>query len=319
MEMISVLLLNRTGMKRLLLLLLIATLSLPARAQQDPMYSMYMFNMMAINPAYAGSSDHLVATGLFRRQWMDFPGAPQTATFTVHSPLRSEKVGLGLSLFNDRLGDMNTNGIMGAYSYHLRFTNSVLALGLQAGMRNFSINLTELKLSPSGQYDDAFSHNISQWDVNFGAGAFWYSDKFYFGFSVPHISNTILSDQQLNTTYVARLRTHANVAGGYVFKVAPQLRLKPSFMAKYVGGAPVQLDINANLYWMELFGIGVSYRTFGTLVYLAEIQLNKNLRIGYAYDQYVNNLRGYAGGSHEFMLRFDMGFDKNRTLTPRYF
>ena len=318
--MISVTVPLRLTMKKpLIILLLLITFSLNVRSQQDPMYSMYMFNMMAINPAYAGTSDHLVATGLFRRQWVNFPGSPQTATFTAHSPLKNEKLGLGVSFVNDRLGDMNTNALMAAYSYHIRFRKSRLSMGLQAGARNFSINLNELKLSPVYQYDDAFANNVNTWSFNFGSGIFWYSDKFYLGFSLPHIQNNILSNQQLNTVYVARLRTHTTLAGGYVININPLLKLKPSFLIKNVGGAPLQVDLNANIYWLDILGFGFSYRSASAFVFLTEIQLNKNFKLGYAFDQMGNRMSGYTGGTHEIMLRTDLGFNKNRTITPRYF
>jgi type IX secretion system PorP/SprF family membrane protein len=318
--MISITLSCWSTMKKQLLALSLSLLfMLSAKAQQDPMYSMYMFNMMAINPAYAGTNDHVVATGLFRRQWVNFPGSPQTATFTAHSPMKNEKVGLGISFINDRLGEMNTNAVMAAYSYHIRFRKSRLSLGLQAGARNFNINLSELKLSPVYQYDDAFANNVNTWSFNFGSGLFWYSDKFYLGLSLPHIQNNILSNQQLNTVYVARLRTHVNLAGGYVFTINPMLKLKPSFLVKHVGGAPVQIDFNTNIYWLDVLSLGVSYRSVSAFVLLAEVQLNKNFRLGYAYDQTVGRMRGYTGGTHEIMLRADVGFNKNRTITPRYF
>jgi type IX secretion system PorP/SprF family membrane protein len=307
------------GLKKSAFVFLFVCLFLGAKAQQDPMYSMYMFNPLAINPAYAGSLDQMSATGLFRRQWLNFPGAPQTATFTFHSPLKNENVGVGFSFINDRLGEMATNGFMGTYAYHLKFEKSRLSFGLQAGVRNFSIPLSEIKLSPNQTYDDAFAGNVSQWSMNFGTGAYWYSNKWYLGLGIPHLRNNILSSVQFNTLYVARLRTHMNLTGGYVFKLSPTLKLKPSFMVKYVGGAPVQADLNVNLYWLDLIGLGISYRTNDALVFMAEIQLNKNFRFGYAYDQTISTLSGYTGGSHELMLRCDFGFNKNKTVTPRYF
>jgi type IX secretion system PorP/SprF family membrane protein len=214
---------------------------------------------------------------------------------------------------------MNTNALMAAYSYHIRFRKSRLSMGLQAGARNFSINLNELKLSPVYQYDDAFANNVNTWSFNFGSGIFWYSDKFYLGFSLPHIQNNILSNQQLNTVYVARLRTHTTLAGGYVININPLLKLKPSFLIKNVGGAPLQVDLNANIYWLDILGFGFSYRSASAFVFLTEIQLNKNFKLGYAFDQMGNRMSGYTGGTHEIMLRTDLGFNKNRTITPRYF
>lgn len=290
-----------------------------ARAQQDPMYSMYMFNPMAINPAYTGTLDQMQVIALYRRQWIDFPGAPQTGTITFHGPVQNENMGLGLSLVTDRIGEMNTTGIMGTYAYQLRFKKSRLAFGLQAGARNFRINLNEIILSPDNAYDESFANAVSQWNLNFGTGVFWYGKNGYLGFSIPHMRNTILADKDLFAIDPARLRTHYNLTGGYVFSLNPTFKLKPSAMIKAVTGAPVQIDLNANLYWLDIVAIGASYRSGNALVWLAEVQANQYLRIGYAFDQTINGLRGSVGGSHEIMVRCDMGFNKNKTVTPRYF
>jgi type IX secretion system PorP/SprF family membrane protein len=307
-------------MKKYLLLFSLVLYSAVTSAQQDPMYSMYMFNHMAINPAYAGTHDHMQVTGLFRRQWLDFPGSPQTASFTLHSPLKNEKVGLGMSLINDQVGDMKTIAFMGAYSYQVRFKKSSLSLGLQAGFRNFALNLNDIQLSPDETSQDAaFQGNISQWSLNFGAGAFWYGENWYVSLGIPNMRNNIISAQQFNTTYVARYATHFNLGAGYVAKLSPAFKLKPSFLLKSVSGAPAQFDLNANLYWLDLLGFGVSYRSGDAMVFLMEVQLNRNFRLGYAYDQTVSALSGSVGGSHEIMLRADLGFNKTKTLTPRYF
>jgi type IX secretion system PorP/SprF family membrane protein len=281
---------------------------------------MYMFNHMAINPAYAGTHDHMQVTGLFRRQWLDFPGSPQTATFTLHSPLQNDKVGLGMSLINDQVGEIKTIAFNAAYSYHIRFKKSSLSLGLQAGFRNFAINLNDIQLSPDESAQDiAFQGNISQWSLNFGAGAFWYGDNWYVNFGIPNMRNNIIRAQQLNTINEARYATHFNLGAGYVAKLSPTFKLKPSFLVKSVAGAPLQFDLNANVYWLDLLGLGLSYRSGDAMVFLFEVQLNKNFRLGYAYDQTVSALTGNVGGSHEVMLRADLGFNKNKTLTPRYF
>ena len=64
-----------------------------AEAQQDPQYTQYMYNPLAINPAYTGSRDVLSVVGLYRSQWVGLEGAPRTFTVSAHSPLseRSNK------------------------------------------------------------------------------------------------------------------------------------------------------------------------------------------------------------------------------------
>jgi type IX secretion system PorP/SprF family membrane protein len=289
------------------------------KAQQDAQYSMYMFNQLALNPAYSGVFDQAQAQMIFRRQWLDLPGAPQTAGFNVHGPMRNENVALGLSFVNDRHGIINSNNLMTSYAYHLSFPKSRLSLGLQAGLENFSANLNTVSLSPQQEFDQAFAANISQWSFNYGAGAFWYSDRFFVGFSVPHIRNNIISDQDLNNVFVARRRTHAFLTGGYVIDLGATTKLKPSMLMKYASGAPMQIDLNMQVYFYENIGLGISYRTMDAITLMGEIQLSKNFRLGYAFDQTVNKLGRYTGGTHEVMLRYNWGFSKDKNLTPRYF
>jgi len=306
-------------MKKLIFICFTVYLSGNLKSQQDPMYSMYMFNQLALNPAYSGVFDQGQAQVIFRRQWLQLPGAPQTAGFNVHGPTRNENVALGLSFVNDQHGIINTNSLMSSYAYHLNFPNSRLSLGLQVGAENFSANLTSVSLSPQQEFDAAFQSNISQWSFNYGAGAFWYNDKFYVGMSVPHLRNNIISDQQLNTVYVARRRTHAFITGGYVIDLGATTKLKPSMLIKYASGAPMQIDMNMQIYFYDNLSFGVSYRTMDAVTLIGEIQLTKNFRLGYAFDQTVSALGRHTGVSHEVMLRYNWGFSKDKNLTPRYF
>jgi type IX secretion system PorP/SprF family membrane protein len=306
---------TRRIVKLLLLLLAPSALS----AQQDPMYSMYMFNPLSINPAYAGSLDQFQAVGMFRRQWMKFPGSPGTSTCTVHGPLKNKTMGLGLSMMNDQVGYFKTTSFMVSYAYKLKLEKTTLAFGLQTGVRNFNINLTEVELSPEYKYDAAFANNYSSWNFNFGAGVFWYGEKWYGGLSLPHLNNHLLRDDLLNSDNVSRLRTHMNLYGGYVFDLGSDLKLKPSVLLKSVAGSPVQMDINSNLYYQDLYGIGLSYRTGNAILVLAEVKVNKNFRLGYATDFTVNKLSGRVGATHEIMVRYDFMTNKSGSFTQRDF
>jgi type IX secretion system PorP/SprF family membrane protein len=289
-------------------------------AQQDPMYSMYMFNPLSINPAYAGSTEQMQIVGVFRKQWMSIPGAPQTSTLTFHSPLKNEKMGLGFSIISDRIGEMQTTGFQATYAYKLKLKESTLSFGLQAGARNFISNLANVQLAPVSQYDAAFSSNSSVWSLNYGAGVFWYGKKWFSGFSIPHLRNNILNDQQaINPEDNSRLRTHYNLYGGYVFQLNSDFKVKPSLMFKNVTGSPLQLDINSNFYWKDHYGIGLSFRTSKTVVILAEAKASKNFHLGYAFDMNANGLSGNAGGSHELMIRYDFQGGKNKVFTERDF
>ena len=291
------------------LLFILQTSSLVA--QQDPMYSMYMFNPVSINPAYTGSTEQMQIVGVFRKQWLNFPGSPQTSTLTFHSPLKNEKMGLGFSFVNDRLGEMQTTGFQATYAYKLKLRETTLSFGLQAGFRNFNFTGANVQLAPVNLIDFAFS-NTSYWNFNYGAGVFWFGRKWFAAFSLPHMINNELSYQN------ASLRKHYNLYGGYVFQLNNDFKIKPSLMIKNVTGSPIQMDINANVYWKD-YGLGLSYRTNSAFVFLAEAKVSKNFHVGYAFDVNTNGLSRNAGGSHELMVRYDFQTSKNKEFTERDF
>ncbi|MCT4582438.1 MAG: type IX secretion system membrane protein PorP/SprF, partial [Flavobacteriales bacterium] len=61
-------------MKKLLISASLLLTGIITFAQQDAMFTHYMFNTLAVNPGYAGSRDALTITGLHRSQWVSFPG-----------------------------------------------------------------------------------------------------------------------------------------------------------------------------------------------------------------------------------------------------
>ena len=296
--------------------LFVALFPLSMFAQQDASYSMYMFNPVSINPAYVGSTEQMQAIGMFRKQWLRMPGAPQTSSLTFHGPLKNEHLGAGLSFVNDKVGDIQTTGMMGNFSYALKLKNSKLAFGIQAGVRNYNVNLSQMQLSQDYVFDQAFANAVSSWTFNVGSGLFWYSDKWYVGLSIPHLRNTLF---QKETTSDARLKTHYFLNGGYVFATGDNIKIKPSVLVKSVGGAPLQIDLNTNVYWKDLLGVGISYRSKAVLAFMAEVKLNKNFRLAYAFDQSVNNLAGNVGATHEIIIRTDFLLNPSRSFTLRDF
>lgn len=88
---------------------------------------------------------------------------------------------------------------------------------------------------------------------------------------------------------------------------------------KYVNAAPMQLDLNCNFWFYDVFALGVSYRTDKTLIGLLEIQATPQFRVGYAYDMNFSKLSTLNTGSHEVMMRYEFAFNKKKVLTPRYF
>ena len=294
--------------------------AMQTKAQQDAMYTQYMFNMMGVNPAYAGSRGVLSATAMYRRQWVGVDGAPQTGTISLDMSVADDKVGLGIQAFNDQIGITKTTGFYGTYAYRIRFQEKgTLAIGLQGGVSNYRANLTKVDLIDSN--DPAFSQNINALLPSFGAGLYYNSDRFYVGFSIPNLVKSYLRKDQIYYTadVIAKKYLHFFFITGYVFDLGEDFKLKPSTLVKVVRGAPVQVDLNTNLWIKDLVAVGASYRTGDAVAGLLEIQATHQLRIGYAYDHSISNLVKYNQGTHEIMLRFEFGWDNGKVYSPRYF
>ncbi len=287
-----------------------------SNAQQEAMYTQYMFNALALNPAYAGSRNVVSATALFRNQWTGIKGAPETGTFTIDAPFYDKKLGLGLQVFNDRLGITNTTGIVLSSAYRIRMDRGTLSFGLQGSVSNFRANYQNVALDQTGTNTDmAFQDNVNNTLFNVGTGIYYNSDRFYVGLSAPQIVPNTLTD----VASLTKQRAHMFLTAGVVLPFSDDFKFKPSIMVKGVKGAPIEGDVNATFWIKDIIGIGAQYRTNADVSGLMEIQATPQIRIGYAYDHSVTRLRNFNTGSHEIMLRYEFGFEKDKFISPRFF
>jgi type IX secretion system PorP/SprF family membrane protein len=286
------------------------------RAQQDPMYTQYMFNTLAVNPGYAGSRGALNITGLNRAQWVGIDGAPVTQTFFAHTPLFSKKIGVGLSVINDKIGPIRQTMIFGDYSYTIKITeNSKLAMGLKFGLNMYKTTFNDVSVNQSN--DDAFTDLPIKPQPNFGFGLYYYSDQYYFGISTPKLLQPKM-EQQLDYSKIM-VKRHFFIIGGYVWSINEQLKFKPTTLIKMTSGAPVSLDLNANMLFRDKLWVGVGYRFGDSFNATMELQLTNQLKVGYSYDYTISQLTKYNHGSHEFMISYDFVFKKDKIISPRYF
>lgn len=306
-------------MKKIYLTAFLALIGLKeASAQQDPHYTQYMYNMNVINPAYAGSKETLSFGLLYRKQWVDLEGAPSTATFSGHSPV-GKNVGLGLSVISDKIGPVKENNVYADFSYTLNLGGEhKLALGLKAGATFHKVGLLS-DVSPfvPDANDPAFAENTSRTFFNVGSGIFYYTQKYYLALSVPNMLKSTYLDY--NGRKFGSDTQHYFVTGGYVFDLNENLKFKPFFMVKSAFDAPTSLDVSTNFLFHEKFEIGATYRlddSFGAMVNYA---ITPSLRIGYAYDHIVSDLKVTTPSSHEVILLFDVNFSKKVSRSPRYF
>lgn len=286
-----------------------------SQAQQQVMYTQYMFNGLALNPAYAGSHESISLTALAREQWVGVEGAPSTQTFSVHSPIKNEKVAVGLLALHDKIGVTEQTGVYASYAYRLPMNNKgKLAFGLQAGFNSYNANFS----SVSDEDPTFMGRDVREMAPNFGAGVYYNTDRFYAGFSCPQIlESTINRDNPDSDATIVR---HFFASAGYVFDISPSVKLKPSTLVKMVEGAPVQFDINTNVIFRDVVWVGFSWRSFDSIDALFKLQVTDNLQFGYAWDfATTTELQRVNSGSHELMLNYRFSFDKTKVITPRYF
>lgn len=297
------------------------------KAQYDAMFTQYMFNEMYINPAYAGSKEAMSATLLHRQQWVNFPGRPITTSFSLHGPLQGNKMGVGLSILNEKVGVMNRNLIYASYAYRLKFSNKrSLALGLMGGLDNQSNRLNTLKISndASAVADPQFGNSPNVVAPNFGAGIYYSTSKFYAGISIPRmIDNKVRfgpdGSSTVRTTKVAANLFTYYLTAGYVFTLNEDLKLKTTAMVKAVQNAPVQVDLGANFLIKDALWAGLSYRSGSSLALILGYQVNKQFLVSYSYDYGLNKIQKYSQGSHEIVLNYLFSFTGRKVITPRYF
>jgi len=291
---------------------------LETSAQQEAMFTQYMFNGLALNPAYAGSHEALSATFLMRDQWTGLPGAPSTQTFSVHSPIRNARIALGLQFIHDKIAVFDQYGVNGAYAYRIFTDKGTLSLGLQFGLTSYSADLTDLTTQVPN--DPAFQGSVNKTMPNFGAGLYYYTDRFYIGLSAPQLVTNSLSEDVVEIDADARQERHYFLTAGHMFELSRNVKLKPNVLIKAVEGAPVQMDLNLNALFSDVLWVGVSWRSLSDFNGLLELQLTDQLLLGYSYDfAHTTDLSRINSGSHELMLNYRFRYAKNKVITPRYF
>ena len=288
-------------------------------AQQDPQFTQYMFNMLALNPAYAGSAERVSLKALSRHQWVGFDGAPTTQTLTIHSPLLLESLGVGGTILRDSHGPITQYTFMADVSYRIFMGDAKLAFGLKGGLNLLQGKYAEL--NPLDPNDQVFQQNVNtKLDPQFGFGMMYYSDKYYIGISTPKLLRTdFFETDSLAFVSEPGQRPHYFLSGGYVFDLGLYHKFKPTFLVKAVQGAPISFDLSANFLFYEKFWLGAMYRHTDAVGALAQYYITDDLSVGYAYDYPLSTLRNYSGGSHEVMLGLDLGKKPKGIRSPRYF
>ena len=306
-------------MKKILLICLALFLySNSASAQQDEQMSIYMFNPLYFNPAYAGSKDAISAVAVGRFQWVSYPGAPKSQWFSIHAPLKFKSIGLGGHMVNDNIGRRTRTSAFVDLSGSIQLNkknNSRLAAGISAGIDVMGYDFSDMVVND--KTDPYYGQQVSFTKPNVGAGLFYYGDKHYIGISSPRVlEERVTTSSQLINTLNTR---HFFISGGYVFDLNSVFKLKPSTLIKYTSGAPFTADVNLSLLSYEKLWTGIMYRYNEAAGVNVAFTFKESLTVGYVYDFPINGLMTYQSGSHEIFIQFDFLTKKSVYSSPRYF
>lgn len=306
-------------------LVLFLTLVNSSKAQFDGLFTQYMFNEMFINPAYAGSKEAMSVTALHREQWVNFPGRPVTTSFSLHGPIDDNKMGLGFSVLNEKIGVLNRNLIYISYAYRLKLDkSSTLAFGLMGGIHNQINKFAELKTNDDGTIDTQFAQNSpSLLAPNFGSGVYYTNKTFYAGISVPRMiadnfkygANGVV-EQNLN---FSPTKYHYYLTFGNLFTLTKDLKLKGQAMVKAVINTPLQYDVNATFLIKDFIWAGLAYRSSAAAAAIVGVQVSPQFLVSYSYDYGLNAIQKYSQGSHEIVLNYLFTYKGKKVVTPRYF
>ncbi|WP_459212447.1 PorP/SprF family type IX secretion system membrane protein [Aquimarina rhabdastrellae] len=302
--------------------------SVMAYGQQDAQYTQYMYNTIAINPAYAGSRGVMSITGLHRSQWVGLDGAPRSITLSGNTPLgKRNQVGLGVSIVRDEIGPTEETYFDIDFSYTIRTSRKgKLSLGLKAGGHLLDVDFD--KLTKFDINDPNFQNSIeNKFSPNVGIGFYYHTDKFYAGISAPNLLETDHFDESATvgqnnaSSFIARERINYYFITGYAFDLSTEIKLKPAVLVKAVSGAPLQVDLSASFMFYNRFIVGGAYRWDAAFSGLLGFQVSNSMLIGLAYDRETTELgnTSFNDGSYEVLVRFELFKTYNRIITPRFF
>ena len=307
------------------------------------MFTKYFFHTLLYNPAYAGAGEQLQLRMVFREQWLGIPEGPQTFGAQIHTPTRNDRVGLGLQLLEDRIGNNGFTAIRFSYAYRISFGDTRLSIGLQAGLENWRTETHGLTLqSPA---DAAFLEAENSWWLpNFGIGTYLESERWYLGFSLPNLLEWELGAVNTDQLLYRRDR-HWYATAGLVLPIDHQWILKPSVLYKSVlpgsslgtgnqvfsgVAVPDEIEVDVAVCWKETIWWGLSLRTavlavlgqgssFDSFDVWLAYQWDPGFRLGLAFDYPLTPLNNFTFGSLEAMVGYDLSLRRKRIRSPRFF
>lgn len=283
-------------------------------AQQLPLWSEYLHNSFTINPAMMGWENITAFSVGYRHQWTDMPGAPRSASLSFQQHNEKQNMAYGGYFMHDQAGPVSFTGFNGVYAYQIplarekgkRSLRQRLSVGMSLSAIQYRLRANDLVYN---DIDDPLIINQTAQKIlpDAGLGVFYYDDRYFVGFSVPQLISMRVRFESDNALSNIRRIPHFYLNGGMRLKLPRhgdrEHFLMPVVWAKYSPHAPLNVSLMLRYLWDYRFGFGLGYSTEGTFVADFSIQVQKRLRLGYAFST-PTRLASYLGTNHEIFLSY---------------
>ena len=295
-------------------LFLCATLlAQPLMAQQDPLYGLYLNNPQVINPGFTGLTNNLDVNVGYRAQWAGFDGAPTTLNANGSIALLHNKIGAGLQVVQDNVGENRNTSVNGLFAYKINLERTVVSFGMSGGFINYQVSPSKLNLQNP---DDPYFGTINEFKPTLGVGVMVKSDRYLLGLSVPRlVTATLRNGGQDFRPY----QEHYYLFASYLFFVGEKVVLKPGALFKATPGNPLSVDVNFNVVLDRNYSVGVYARNLNAVGLLAQLNFLDKFRLAYSFEVPTGNSVGGRFVTNEIMLGIRTAVFTSHDTLPSYF
>ena len=304
-------------MKKLFYISVLFLSSIGTLGQHAGHIGQYMTNGLPLNPAFSGTREATSIALSYRNQWGGLEGAPVTQILTAHSPLKNDEFAVGFMAYNDRIGVSSKMGSQISLAYRMKMPQGKLSMALSGGIQQANNRWGEVVTTDAE--DVVFSSGSERFTLpDFGAGIYFYNDKYYVSVSVPSILSPQYSGGAEYSGVSTLIDLDIYLNGGCKIDLTEEWQLRPSAMIRHSQGSPSQLDLNGIANYKNILETGVSWRSGDAVMCMLKVWTNPQFNVAYSYEYTISDLSTYSNGTHEVTLQYDFKY-KTGATNPRFF
>jgi type IX secretion system PorP/SprF family membrane protein len=312
--------------------ILFILVNLAAKAQDEPLFSNYMFLRTITNPGFVGAENTINATFCNRTMFAGLEGKPVTSTFGVEAPvdLFGKKTGIGIVMMSDKEGFQQIVKVDLSFAYHHNLKNGTLGFGLTLGLNDYSITPGTWNEGISGDDGDQtwstsgdplIPSSFDDIDLGIGFGAYYETPQYYLGLSGSNLNRASISNVSSTTgidVVYSYYPAEYKLSGAYNIELPdPLFDLRPSFILRS-DLVEYMLDMNATIFYKKRywagFGLRVSPKNIASFTLLGGTELVNGLNVGYALDVNTSNMIYGGATSHEVIITYSFNIDSKRDM-----